>query len=251
MADVWANSKACHPSATCHIAGWCHLANSMSWFQSYVSHCSVLPPGEFNGMSSQSPVSYCRVLPLGEFTVTIPQPRATLHGAVIRRNQCHDRATSQGVKIPSAILKIVFRHILFFALMQLRFRRAAAFVSSPIHLFYITFLHFFTFNGTYCESAMTCWWLNTVSSYWLLCVRHLASSLFSSKTVLLSRQSAFWNGIHPLSFHQTCGCQQSGSESGWLQFFFWGGINAAATLYIPDESSWRWWTEEVHAVSGV
>jgi len=54
--------------------------------------------GEFNGMSSQSQVSHCRVLPLGEFTVTIPEPHATL----------------QGVKIPSAILKIVFRHILFF-----------------------------------------------------------------------------------------------------------------------------------------
>jgi len=38
------------------------------------------------------------VLPLGEFTVTIPEPLATL----------------QGVRIPSAILKIVFRHISFF-----------------------------------------------------------------------------------------------------------------------------------------
>ena len=38
------------------------------------------------------------LLPLGEFTVTIPEPHATL----------------QGVRIPSAILKIVFRHILFF-----------------------------------------------------------------------------------------------------------------------------------------
>jgi len=54
--------------------------------------------GEFNGMSSQSHVSHCRVLPLGEFTVTIPEPHATL----------------QGVRIPSGILKIVFRHILFF-----------------------------------------------------------------------------------------------------------------------------------------
>jgi len=42
---------------------------------------------------------------LGEFTVTIPEPHATL----------------QGVRIPSAILKIVFRHILFFlSLMQFR-----------------------------------------------------------------------------------------------------------------------------------
>jgi len=51
--------------------------------------------GEFNGMSSQSHVSHCRVLPLGEFTVMIPEPPATL----------------QGVGIPPAILKIVFRHI--------------------------------------------------------------------------------------------------------------------------------------------
>ena len=28
--------------------------------------------GEFNGMSSQSHISHCRVLPLGEFTVMIP-----------------------------------------------------------------------------------------------------------------------------------------------------------------------------------
>ena len=45
-------------------------------------HCRVLPLGEFNGMSSQSHVSHCRVLPLGEFTVTIPEPHATLQGAV-------------------------------------------------------------------------------------------------------------------------------------------------------------------------
>jgi len=68
-----------------------------------VSHCRVLPAGEFNGMSSQSHVSHWRVLPLGEFTVTIPKPHATLQGAVTWRNQCHDRATLQGVIIPSAI----------------------------------------------------------------------------------------------------------------------------------------------------
>ena len=50
--------------------------------------------GEFNGMSSQSHLSHCRVLPLGEFTVTIPEPHATLQGAVTWRNQCHDRATT-------------------------------------------------------------------------------------------------------------------------------------------------------------
>jgi len=52
---------------------------------------------EFNGMSSQSHVSHCRVLPLREFTVMIPEPHATL----------------QGVRISSAILEIVLRHILF------------------------------------------------------------------------------------------------------------------------------------------
>ena len=39
---------------------------------------------------------------------------ATLQGAVTWRNQCHDRATLQGVRIPSAILKIVFFVIFFF-----------------------------------------------------------------------------------------------------------------------------------------
>jgi len=52
------------------------------------------------------------VLPLGEFTVTISEPHATLQGAVTWRNQCHDRATLHSVRIPPAILKIVFRHIL-------------------------------------------------------------------------------------------------------------------------------------------
>jgi len=46
------------------------------------------------------------------------------------------RITLQGVKIPSAILKIVLRHILFLLLlMQFRLWETAAFVSSPIHLF--------------------------------------------------------------------------------------------------------------------
>jgi len=64
-------------------------------------------------MSSQSHVSHCGVLPLGELIVMIPEPYATLQGAVTWRNQCHNRATLQGVRIPTAILKIIFRHILF------------------------------------------------------------------------------------------------------------------------------------------
>ena len=87
--------------------------------------------------SSQSHVSHCRVLPLGEFTVTIPEPHATLQGAVTWWNYCRDRATLQGVIIPSAILKIIFRHILFcfVFLVQFGLWQATAFVSSLVHLF--------------------------------------------------------------------------------------------------------------------
>jgi len=52
--------------------------------------------GEFNDMSSQSHVSHCKVLPPGEFVVTIPEPHATLQGVFTWRHQCHDRATLQG-----------------------------------------------------------------------------------------------------------------------------------------------------------
>ena len=109
---------ACHPRVTYHTTGSCHLANSMSWSQSYVSHC--------------------RVLPLGEFFVTIPEPHATLQGAVTWRNQCHDRATLHNVRIPSGIRHIEnrFSPYFFLFLMQFRLWRATAFVSSPIHLFY-------------------------------------------------------------------------------------------------------------------
>ena len=44
----------------------------------------------------------------------IPEPRITLKGAVTWRHQCHHRDTLQDVIIPSAILKIVFRHFIFF-----------------------------------------------------------------------------------------------------------------------------------------
>ena len=63
MADVWVNSMACHPRATCHIAGCCYRANSTACHPSHVSHC--------------------RVLPLGEFTVMSPEPHATLQGVII------------------------------------------------------------------------------------------------------------------------------------------------------------------------
>ena len=51
----------------------------------------------------------------------IPEPDATLQGAVTWRNQCHGRATLQGVRIPSTILKVVFRHILFIYIFLMQF----------------------------------------------------------------------------------------------------------------------------------
>jgi len=48
MADVWANSMACHPRATYDISGCCHLVNSLSRFQSHMPHCRVQSPEEIN-----------------------------------------------------------------------------------------------------------------------------------------------------------------------------------------------------------
>ena len=84
------------------------ISTAMMWSKSkpYVEFQYGGRLGEFNGMSSQSHVSH--------WWIHCHDSRATCHIAVTWRNQCHDRATLQGVRIPSAILKIVFRHILFF-----------------------------------------------------------------------------------------------------------------------------------------
>jgi len=79
--------------------------------------------GEFHGMSPQSHVSQCRVLPVGEFTVMIPAPHATL----------------QDVIIPPAMLKIVFRHILFIFNAFWATRGGFVYISSPIYLLYIIY----------------------------------------------------------------------------------------------------------------
>ena len=152
-AGIWSKSKldvefqyggrmTCHPRATCHIAGCCHLANSMSWSRAmcHIEDAAteriqrhVIPEPRITLQGAATWWIHCHV---PRFT----EPHATLQGAVTWRNQWHDRATLQGVRIPSAILKIVFRHILFFwFLMQFRLWRAAAFVSSPIHLLILAY----------------------------------------------------------------------------------------------------------------
>ena len=113
MADVWANSMACHPRATCHIAGWCHLANSMPWSQSYIAGCC----NRVNSTACYPRATYHIATHhwlLGEFTVMIPEPHATLQGAVTWRNQCHDRATLQDARIPFAIKNIENRFWSYF-----------------------------------------------------------------------------------------------------------------------------------------
>ena len=110
-AVIWPKSK---PEVEFQYGGRLGKFNG-TLFQSHLLHCRVLPPSEFSDMSSQSHVSRCRVgvglLP--RWWIHCHDSRATLQSAVTWRNQCHDRATLQGVRIPSAILKIVFCHILF------------------------------------------------------------------------------------------------------------------------------------------
>jgi len=97
-----------------HIAGCCHLVNSLSWFQSHMSHCRVQSTAEIN--------------------VTIVL-----------------------VRIPSAILKIVFRHNLYFFLFLMQFKlwRAAAFISSLIHFFVLTQLTNVTDTRTHRQTDTT------------------------------------------------------------------------------------------------
>jgi len=109
----------CHDSrATCHIAG--------CWHRRIQRH--VIPEPRITLQGAATWWIHCH---------DSLEPHATLQGAVTWRNQSHDRATLQGVIIPSAILKIVFRLILFIFcfFMQIGLWRAAAFVSSSIHLF--------------------------------------------------------------------------------------------------------------------
>jgi len=67
------NSMTCHPRATCHIARCCHLANSMSWSQSHMPHCRVLPYGEFNVMISEPRATLlCGRIPSAVLNISAP-----------------------------------------------------------------------------------------------------------------------------------------------------------------------------------
>ena len=66
----------------------------------------------------------------------IPEPPATLQGAVTWRNQCHDACHIAGCKNSTRHIENRFFAVFYFILFLMQFRhwRAAAFVSSPIHL---------------------------------------------------------------------------------------------------------------------
>jgi len=105
MADVWANSMACHPRATYHIAGCCHLVNSLSRFQStcHIAICRVQSPNEINVVI----VPHCRC----KSVVSLLYKTSILH-----------------------IENHFSPYFIILFSMQFRLWRAAAFVSSPIHL---------------------------------------------------------------------------------------------------------------------
>ena len=148
---------------------------------------------QWNGMSSQSHVSHCKVLPLCEFTVTIPEPYATL----------------QGVRIPSAIFKIVYRHILSFFLFLMLFRlwRASSFVSSPVHLLISVF------------SVLT---LNLCRV--MLCMRGL------SRHAVSVRLSICVSVCHVPGF-----CQ---NKLTYLRIFFTSG--SPTILVFPHQTTWQY-----------
>jgi len=149
----------CHdPRATCHIAGCCYLANSMSWYHSHLPHCRVLPPAEFNVMIPELRVTLQGAAAWRIQGHFIPEPRFTLQARPTATwwIHCHDsRATCQiagcshlaksmwwschiaGCKNSIRHIENWFFAIFFVILMQFGLWRAAAFVSSPIHLLLI------------------------------------------------------------------------------------------------------------------
>ena len=91
---------------------------------------------EFSGVSSHSHVSHYRVLPLGEFMVTIPEPHAShiagcSHLAKSMSWSCHIAGCNNSIRHIENRFSL---HIFLAFLMQFGLWRAAAFVSSPIHL---------------------------------------------------------------------------------------------------------------------
>jgi len=104
---------------------------------------------EFHGMSSQSHVSHCRELPLGEFTVMIPELcyiAGCSHLAKSMSWSCHIAGCNNSIRHIENRFSPYFVFFLF--LVQFGLWRAAAFVSSPIHLLLSKFVQKSTHTET-------------------------------------------------------------------------------------------------------
>ena len=94
--------------------------------------------GEFNGMSSQSHVSHCIVLPLGEFSVMIREPHCRCSRLAKSMSwSCHIAGCNNFIRHIENRFSPYFIFCCF--LMQFGLWQAAAFVSSPIHLFLVCY----------------------------------------------------------------------------------------------------------------
>ena len=114
-----ANSMACHPRATYHIAGCCHLVNSLSRFQSHMPHCRVQSPGEIN-VNITIRLIVTTYTPSYNSVWTYSIKSHLINSGLIKWIKANlDRATLQGVRIPSSILKIIFAIFYFFWLLSL------------------------------------------------------------------------------------------------------------------------------------
>ena len=138
--------------------------------------------GEFNNMSSQSHLPHCRVLPPGEFNVIIPELRVSLQDVATWWIHCHDSRATFHIAGCSHLAKSMLRlchiagckssirhienrfspYFIFFCfLMQFRLWRAAAFVSSLIHLLLITYKLLLIYYYNYHLSFPACVIVNT------------------------------------------------------------------------------------------
>jgi len=95
--------------------------------QSHLSHCRVLPPGKFNGMSSESHVWWIHC---HDSSATCHIAGCS-HLAKSMSRSCHIAGCNNSIRHIENRLAIFY---FFLFLMQFRLWRAAAFVSSPIHL---------------------------------------------------------------------------------------------------------------------
>ena len=154
MADVWANSTACHPRATCHITGCCHQR-----IQQHV----------------------------------IPEPRITLQGAATWWIHCHDSRATCHIAGCSHLTNIAgcnnsIRHIFVF-LMQFDWALRGGFRIVSDTLVWYTWLMRSLFHQSVCYAREQNWnsaffsesiWYQIGHRHGLLYHKNICSALFNN-----------------------------------------------------------------------